>query len=84
MPEHNGLIPLSEMPAGAAGILRELRVEGFERRRMLDLGFVPGTRVEAVRWSPLGDPRSYRLRGTIIALRTHQAQQVLVECEGGG
>jgi len=46
---------------------------GPERRRLLDLGFVPGTEVLAEMKSPGGDPTAYRVRGTLIALRKEQA-----------
>ncbi len=52
---------------------------GLLRRRLLDLGFVPGTRISIVRRSPLGDPTAYRVRGATIALRSVDAQQVLVK-----
>ena len=46
---------------------------GAERRRLLDLGFVPGTVIEVEMISPGGDPTAYRVRGTVIALRREQA-----------
>jgi DtxR family Mn-dependent transcriptional regulator len=46
---------------------------GAERRRLLDLGFVPGSIVEIEMISPAGDPTAYRVRGTLIALRREQA-----------
>jgi len=51
---------------------------GPERRRLLDLGFVPGTLVEVERVSPAGDPTAYRVRGTVIALRREQANLVRI------
>ena len=51
---------------------------GPERRRLLDLGFVPGTEVVAEMQSPGGDPTGYRVRGTLIALRTEQAGLIRV------
>jgi DtxR family Mn-dependent transcriptional regulator len=51
---------------------------GAERSRLLDLGFVPGSRVEHELDSPLRGPAAYRVRGTLIALRPSQAAQVLV------
>lgn len=50
-----------------------------ERRRMLDLGLIPGTAVEAELRSPAGDPTAYRIRGAVIALRREQADQIQVE-----
>jgi len=54
---------------------------GPQRRRLLDLGAVPGTPVTAELAGPLGDPRVYRLRGAQIALRREQAAWILVEAE---
>jgi DtxR family Mn-dependent transcriptional regulator len=51
---------------------------GLERRRLMDLGVVPGTRIEAVLRSPSGDPTAYRLRGTTIAIRRRQAERIRI------
>ncbi len=51
---------------------------GAERRRLLDLGFVPGTLLEVDMVSPGGDPTAYRVRGTVIALRREQANLVRI------
>jgi ferrous iron transport protein A len=55
-----------------------LTAEGLVRRRLLDLGFIPGTRIDVVHRSALGDPVAYRVRGATIALRGVDADQVLV------
>jgi DtxR family Mn-dependent transcriptional regulator len=49
---------------------------GLERRRLLDLGVVPGTEIEVGMRSPSGDPTAYRIRGATIALRNEQASQI--------
>lgn len=54
---------------------------GPERRRLLDLGFVPGTEVAVDLVSPMGDPTAYRVRGTVVALRREQAGWVRVATE---
>jgi Fe2+ transport system protein FeoA len=59
------------------GLSRSLR--GPQRRRLLDLGFVPGTLIEAEISSAMGDPIAYRVRGALIALRREQADAVLTE-----
>lgn len=51
---------------------------GTERRRLLDLGFVAGTKVEVEMISPGGDPTAYRVRGTVIALRREQASLIRI------
>lgn len=52
---------------------------GPERSRLLDLGFVPGSLISYELISPLREPIAYRVRGTMIALRRSQADQVLVK-----
>ena len=52
---------------------------GLERRRLLDLGLLPGTVVEAKMASPSGDPVAYRVRGAVIALRRSQADQIQIQ-----
>ena len=54
---------------------------GAERRRLLDLGFVPGTTVTVDLRSPLGDPIAYRVRGTVVALRREQAGLIRIATE---
>ncbi len=73
------MITLKELDIGEFGMIREILFQGRERRRMLDLGFVIGTVVEAVQKSPPGDPVAYYLRGTVIALRNDDAANVLIE-----
>lgn len=52
---------------------------GLQRRRLMDLGIVPGTTIEAEMRSPGGDPTAYRIRGAMIALRREHADLVFVE-----
>ena len=51
---------------------------GAQRRRLLDLGLVPGTRVTSELRGPSGDPTAYRIRGALIALRRDQAHHIFV------
>ena len=51
---------------------------GLERRRLLDMGLIPGTDVSLEMRSPTGDPMAYLVRGATIALRRHQARHIQV------
>lgn len=55
------------------------RCRGAERRRLLDLGILPGTRVKAEYISPSGDPTAFRIRGAVIALRSDQADLISIQ-----
>jgi DtxR family Mn-dependent transcriptional regulator len=74
------LTPLSDLDSGASAEIVALNdaCQGFTRRRLLDLGFTPGTRIDVDLTTFAGDPRAYRVRGTLIALRHEQASQILV------
>ncbi|GAB4416783.1 MAG: hypothetical protein Kow002_02800 [Anaerolineales bacterium] len=54
-------------------------VQGFTRRRFLDLGLTPGARIYPELKNFFGDPRGYRIRGTLIALRKDQAAKIWVK-----
>jgi ferrous iron transport protein A len=70
---------LSDLAPGQSGVVARLEVEGEQRRRLMDLGLVPGTTVTAELRSPLRDPTAYRIRGALIALRSDQASLVVLE-----
>ncbi len=75
-----GLGRLSDLAVGGMAVVHSLAPSctGAERRRMLDLGVVPGTRIICEFPSPFGSPRSYDIRGALIALRDHQADRILI------
>jgi ferrous iron transport protein A len=70
---------LNELQPGQQAIVRVLTSEGLERRRLMDLGLLPGTLVEVELTSPLGDPTAYLVRGALVALRKEQAARIQVE-----
>lgn len=73
------IISLNDLAVNKTGVVVSLLSKGNERRRMLDLGLVKGTKVEAVYKSPAGDPTAYFVRGTLMAIRGEDAAKCLVE-----
>lgn len=71
---------LSAIPPGETVVVEILTsaCRGAERRRLLDLGMVPGSLVEVSFSSPFSSPRAYRVRGSLIGLRREQAEQIIV------
>ncbi len=74
---------LSSLKPGQQAQIKALspRLRGAERRRMMDLGLLPGTHIEAAMISPSGDPTAYRVRGALIALRKEQAALIDINRE---
>jgi len=77
------LVPLTALGAGETGVVAGIvgSCQGPQRRRLLDLGVVPGTRVTAELFGVSGDPVAYRIRGALIALRREQADWIRVRSE---
>lgn len=73
------LLALNQIPVGSFGRVKRLTADGSARRRLLDLGLIRDTIVESLRKSPAGDPIAYQIRGAVIALRSEEASQILVE-----
>jgi len=69
---------MHKLKVGETAWVQHLDAEKGMRRRLLDLGLVPGTKIEVIRKSPLGDPTLYLIRGAMIALRQEEARLVNV------
>ncbi len=74
-------IPLNQLKPGEEARIIQLspQLRGPERRRLMDLGMLPGTKITADLSSPMGDPVGYRVRDSLIALRAVQAACIRVE-----
>ena len=72
---------LADLPISERCRVVSLISQGSDRRRMLDLGIVPGTEIEAVLSSPTGGVTAYLIRGVLIAIRYEDAINILIETE---
>ena len=69
---------LDRLAVGQPAAVTSLSAPEPHRRRLLELGFVPGGQVTAVQESPWGDPVAYAVCGAVIALRRADARQITV------
>jgi DtxR family Mn-dependent transcriptional regulator len=71
---------LSDLALGESGVVVGIskNCRGLQRRRLMDLGIVPGTAVSAELSSASGNPKAYNIRGALIALRRDQANLVYI------
>ncbi len=74
-------IPLDELAHAqqAEIVALDEACQGFTRRRFMDLGLTPGAVIAPELKNTFHDPRGYRVRGTLIALRREQANQIWVK-----
>ncbi len=67
---------LSELLPDQSGYLGDFEPDLGIRRRLLDLGWIRGTKIKCLNRSPLGDPTAYLVRGTVLALRREDAGRI--------
>jgi ferrous iron transport protein A len=70
---HRSLLELSE---GEQAVLDSLDLPADISHRLMELGFIPGLEVTAVRSAPSGDPRVFRVDGSEFALRRETARHI--------
>ena len=75
---------LADLAPGEHAWVSEVLVEGPVGRRLMDLGLLPETPIQALRRSPLGDPTVYALRGYQLCLREADAARVRVRADPDG
>lgn len=70
---------LSELPTGESAIIVKVKGYGAFRKRVMEMGFVPGQKITAVLSAPLRDPVKYRLMDYEVLLRRSEASMIEVE-----
>ena len=79
---HQGLRTLDQLPLGTSAVVHHVGCDRPVARRLMEMGLLPGTRVETVRRAPLGDPLKIRLRGYLLSLRLAEAAGIELVPEG--
>jgi Fe2+ transport system protein FeoA len=68
------------MNPGDFGVITDV-ILGVNTGRLMEMGFIRGTRVWVIKNAPLGDPMELSLRGNHVALRRDEAQSIIVDKE---
>ena len=79
---HQSLRSLDELPIGESAVVHRVACQQRVGRRLMEMGLLPGTRIEMVRRAPLGDPLEIRLRGYLLSLRRADASGVSLTPDG--
>ncbi len=70
---------LDKLSAGRGGTIAQVGGEGALRRRLLDMGLTPRTKVKVRKVAPMGDPIELTLRGYELTIRLEDAREILLE-----
>jgi ferrous iron transport protein A len=74
-------VTLADLKQGQRAVVERVQAQGILGQRLLDLGLVPGTPVQAQFVGRGGSPVAYYVRGSLLALRRTTAAQVVVTKE---
>lgn len=69
---------LSDLNTGERGVIVKVRGHGGFRKRIIEMGFIQGKKVEVVHKAPLQDPVEYQIMGYNVSLRLSEASQIEV------
>lgn len=69
---------LDKLAGGTAGVVGQVAGNSDFRRRLLELGVVPGTPIRVTKVAPMGDPIEIEIRGARFFLRREEASHVAV------
>ncbi|MAG37136.1 MAG: hypothetical protein CL878_12960 [Dehalococcoidia bacterium] len=72
------LVSLDTLRVGQRAVLVRVTSAGPVRRRMVDMGLLPGVELTVERLAPLGDPMEVRVKGYHLALRKSEARTITV------
>ena len=75
---------LNDLVPGEWGIIKNIDNIGSMRRRLIDLGFAEKSKVRCILTAPLGDPKAFYIKGTVIALREEDSSKINILGEKTG
>lgn len=70
---------LNQLPLNKIGKIDKIDCDEGIKRRLLDMGLVRETNIKPILVSPSGDPRAFLVRGTIIAIRKEDAENIKIK-----
>lgn len=70
---------LASLGPGAKGRITAVGASGATRRRLMDMGVLPGEEVRVEKVAPLGDPIEVKIRSYSLSLRKQEAEGIAVE-----
>lgn len=69
---------VAELSPSESGVIASIGGERAFRRRLMELGLVPGTSIVLRQIAPLGDPLELEVRGCRLSIRRREAAAVLL------
>lgn len=74
----DNLVALKRLCDDASGIVQRIDLTGATKRRLIEMGITPGTKVRVLKRAPMGDPIEILLRGYSLTMRGSDAERIFV------
>ena len=78
LPKQGTSATLADLRQGEEACLERIDLPEADARRLMELGFLPGSLITVARRSPFGDPRVYGVDGSEVALRRETASRMTI------
>lgn len=75
---NQAMVNLKSLADGKSGVVEKIELTGATKRRLIEMGITPGTKITVLKRAPLGDPIEILLRGYSLTIRGADAEQILV------
>ncbi len=75
-------ITVEKMLPGSSALITEISGDTLVKRRLMEMGVLPGSVLKLVRWAPLGDPAECLVRGYKLSIRRSEAAMISVSLDG--
>ena len=72
---------LSDLKTGETGVIAKVGGQGNFRKRLIEMGFIPGKKVHVIMNAPLKDPIEYDILGYKVSLRRAEAELIEISSE---
>ncbi|PKL59115.1 MAG: ferrous iron transport protein A [Methanomicrobiales archaeon HGW-Methanomicrobiales-4] len=76
------IITAEKLVPGSSAVITGISGDPLVRRRLMEMGVLPGSPLKLVRWAPLGDPVECQIRGYKLSIRRTEAAMISVSLEG--
>jgi len=76
------LTTIENITPGTSAIITGITGDPMIKRRLMEMGVIPGSTVRLIRWAPLGDPAECQIRGYKLSIRRSEAAMITVSQEG--
>jgi ferrous iron transport protein A len=74
----DSMTKLSNLKPGQSGIIKDIKLDGSARRRIMQLGITEGESIRVEKYAPLGDPLEISIRGYNLCFRKSEAEKIIL------